>query len=198
MTIGLYLGVALGIVGFAVWIILRARRQGVNGWLIGCLAAILFSVLFMIKLRCSIGAYGCGFMSLTGGLTWHLIPGLTIFLGLWALCAALLNMLRSHGWQTWMNHLGRGMTPLLGLSIAVFWEILPVSIIHPPSVDGPCPDLPLICHDIPVMGFGGLLYWTVPFVVWAAMTVWADVSRMLAGEANPLNARQPSKGSLIP
>ena len=183
MTVVLYLGVALGIVGLAVWMIHRASGLVLNGWLVGWLSAILFSVLFMIKLRCSTGEYGCGFMSLTGGLTWHLIPGLVGFLVLWALCAVILNMVSPNGWSMWMNRLGRAMTPLLGLGIAVVWEILPVSIIHPPSVDGPCPDLPIICHDIPVMGFGGLLYWTVPFVVWAAMTIWKDVSRLLSTEA---------------
>lgn len=175
----LYLGVSLGIVGIAVWLILIVRRRGISGWFVGCLAGICFSILFMIKMRCKTDTYGCGFMSFTGGFTWHLFAGLAVFGGMWALCGLILSRSVSEEWQFTMNHLGRAMTPLLGLGIAVVWEVLPVSLIHPPFVDGVCPDLPIICHDIPVWGYGGLLYWTAPFFAWATISIWLDVNRLL-------------------
>ena len=139
---------------------------------------MLFSILFMIKVRCRTGAYGCGFMSFTGGFTWHIIAGLMVFLGMWALCGAILSCSLDGGWLFSMDHFGRAMTPLLGLSVAVIWEILPVWLIHPPFVDGMCPDLPIICHDIPLWGYGGLLYWTAPFFIWTVIAVWWDVNRL--------------------
>lgn len=175
----LYIVVALSVLGFVCLGISAVRKSSLNGFLIGSLAAVWLSVLFMIKLRCRIAEYPCGFMSFTGGFTWHLFVGLVIFLGTWALAAVALNHVRSLGWWTWMDFLGRSMAPLLGLGIAVIWEVLPVSVIHPPFVGGPCPDLPVICHDIPLLGFGGLAYWSAPFLAWTAVTLWLDLKQAL-------------------
>jgi hypothetical protein len=125
----------------------------------------------MIKLRCATNAYPCGFMSFAGGFTWHLLVGAAAFLGIWGLAAALLHRVRPVGWTTWMEGLGRAGAPLLGLWLAVISETLPVRVIHPPSHGGPCPDLPVICHDLEFLGFGGLLYWTASFGLSAVVTL---------------------------
>jgi hypothetical protein len=169
-------------VAAAVAAVLTVRRLGVSGWLVGWLVLPAFSTLFMVKLRCAIGPYPCGFMSFTGGFTWHWLVGAAVFLTGWSLASALLAGIRRIGWWRWTERLGRGMTPLLGLWLAVLWEMLPVRIIHPPSYGGPCPDLPVICHDLPLFGFGGLAYWAVPFVMWAAVTMTMDVIAVLRGQ----------------
>lgn len=133
----------------------------------------------MVKLRCRTAPYPCGFMSFTGGFTWHFLVGVVVFLGAWGLSAALLHRVRPLGWATWMECVGRAGGPLLGLWVAVIWETLPVGIIHPPSYGGPCPDLPVICHDLPFLGFGGLLWWTAPFGAWTMVTLWTDLKQAL-------------------
>jgi hypothetical protein len=158
-----------------------AAGERLVGWLVG----IPFSVLVMIKLRCTIDAYPCGFMSFTGGFTWHLLVGAVVFLVTWGFAGALLHQIRPVGWTTWMERLGRAGAPGLGLWVAVIRETLPVRVIHPPSYGGPCPDLPVICHDLPLLGFGGLLYWTAPFGLWAVVTLWVDLKRALRrGDSN--------------
>ena len=183
MAMTLYMTVAMVAVGTTAMSIILVRKSVTSGFIVGGIAALCFATLFMIKLRCAVDAYPCGFMSFTGGFTWHFFAGLLSFAMLWILAGVLLNMMRASGWLVWMDHLGRAMAPLLGLGIAVVWEILPVTIIHPPYVDGPCPDIPIICHDIPVLGFGGLLYWTAPFMIWTAWTIWTDVGRLLVGDS---------------
>ena len=51
----LYLAMSGAVLGLAGWAIVWVRRRRVNGWLVG----IPFSVLVMIKLRCTIDAYPC-------------------------------------------------------------------------------------------------------------------------------------------
>jgi hypothetical protein len=172
----LYVVVAISLWGTAAFGITRVRSANTAGLIVGTFAGMCFSILFMIKLRCAVDSYPCGFMSFTGGLTWHLLPGLMGFAAAWMLCAAMLNRTRGIGWFEWMGRIGRSMAPLLGLWIAVVWESLPVEIIHPHEFGGVCPSLPIICHDIPLMGFGGLLYWSAPFGIWAAVTIWRDIS----------------------
>ena len=158
-------------------------RSKINGYVIGSMACIWFSILFMIKLRCSVtDEHVCGFMSFTGGFSWHLFVGLLVFLGSWSLASFMLNHAQAKGWSVWMDQLGRSMTPLLGLVIAVIWEILPSEVIHPSFDRGSCPDLPIICHDIPLMGLGGLFYWTAPFILWAAVNMWMDIKQALYQE----------------
>lgn len=133
----------------------------------------------MIKLRCATGPYPCGFMSFTGGFTWHWLAGAAVYLAGWGLAGATLTAVKPIGWRRCLEALGRAATPLLGLWLGVVWETLPVRIIHPPSHGGPCPDLPVICHDLPLFDFGGLAYWAVPFVVWSVVTTAVDVIAML-------------------
>lgn len=64
----IYLVVTLAFVGIVVIGIVRLRKIRPNGFLIGILGALPFSVLVMIKLRCLIDTYPCGFMAFTGGL----------------------------------------------------------------------------------------------------------------------------------
>jgi hypothetical protein len=139
------------------------------------MAAGLFSILFMIKLRCNIAEYPCGFMSFAGGITWHLLAGFVTFTGAWVITGMILNKWLSLGWRVWVDTLGRSMTPLLGLGIAVLWEVLPVQVIHPPSHGGPCPSIPIICHDTPLWGFGGLAFWSLPFLAWTAVLLLHDI-----------------------
>lgn len=122
----------------------------------------------MIQWRCKIsGGYDCGDISI-GGISWHLWAAL----GLLAFSFAFIAIVHS-----WTRHTklfdefgkvlyaGRALAGIWGY---VFWVALPISIIHPPGLGGICPDIPLVCHDIPVMGFGGGLWWAGPFFSAAA------------------------------
>ena len=153
--------------------------------MVGWLALPAFATLFMIKFRCTAGPYPCGFMSFTGGFSGHWLLGAVLFLGGWTLAALALSVMSRLAWRVWMERLGRGITPLLGLWVAVAWETLPISIIHPPSHGGPCPDLPIICHDLPLLGLGGLAYWGLPFVLWAAGTTLVDLMRAFRDTRGP-------------
>jgi hypothetical protein len=179
MIIFVYVTVALGVFGIAVWAISLLGKKAKTGWWIGWMVVPAFSILFMIKLRCMTEAYPCGFMSFTGGFTWHLVLGFVVFIAMWALSGAVLNCVYPINWADWMGILGRSMIPLVGLWLAVVWEVLPVSLIHPPTHGGPCPFLPIVCHDTPLMGFGGLAYWAGPFVLWAAVFVCRDVKHTI-------------------
>jgi len=174
----------LGFVILIRWI----RTTSVSGLLIGMAASPALAILAMIKLRCSfIGAnYPCGFMAFTGGFTWHILIGLGAFFGLWGMGSLVGNAFRPRGWVHWMQFLGRAAAPLMGLWLAVLWEVMPVSVIHPPEHGGSCPLLPVICHDTPLFGLGGLDYWAGPFVVWACVLIVMDLRSFLA--THPLAA----------
>ena len=172
----LYLFVAMMAVAVGLAATVRLRRATSHGFLIGVAGAVPFSILFMIKLRCSIGAYPCGFMSFAGGLTWHIMLGLAAYIGLWVISASGLHLVgRSIGLWQWIDILGRASAPLSGLWIAVVWESLPIRVIHNPLNGGLCPDLQVVCHDTPLFGWGGLAYWASPLLLWAASTVIYDI-----------------------
>jgi hypothetical protein len=165
----LYLGTTIVAIGI-IWMLIRSIPSESGGLLIGIVVIILLSILLMIKIRCKTGPFPCGFMSFTGGFTWHIFIGLLISPFIWVMSALLLNGVKKKGITNWMRRIGYWSRPLLGLCLAAIWEVLPVSIIHPPDYGGPCPNIPVICHDLPLLGFGGLLYWSLPFVVWAIIS----------------------------
>jgi len=67
----------------------------------------------------------------------------------------------------------------VGLRVVEIRETVPVSVFRPRSYGGPWPDLPVTRQDLPLLGFGGVLYWTAPFGLWAVGTLWADLKRPL-------------------
>jgi hypothetical protein len=161
----------LAFVAVVRWLRVRAG----HGIAIGVLASIAFAVLGMIKLRCTLSSAPCGFMSFTGGFTWHFFVALLLFLAVWSAGSWLGNASVPAGWGQWMAVLGRAAAPLIGLWLAVCWETLPVHLIHPPQFGGICPSLPMICHDTPLAGRGGLGFWTAPFALWAMVLLVSDV-----------------------
>ena len=175
MTVFVYVAVALGVLGITVWAIILLREKAQKGWWIGWMVLPAFAILFMIKLRCMTEAYPCGFMSFMGGFTWHLLLGFVVFIAMWVLAGSVFNSVYPIGWSVWMGTIGRSIIPLVGLWLAVAWEVLPARVIHPPTHGGHCPFLPIVCHDTPLMGLGGLAYWTGSFVVWAAIFIYRDV-----------------------
>jgi hypothetical protein len=48
---------------------------------------------------------------------------------------------------------------------------VPFQSIHPPNLGGTCPNIPVICHDVPLWGFGGALWWTAPFFAAAVLGI---------------------------
>ena len=123
-------------------------------WLALSLGA--FPFLGMVKLRCRFAeGWPCGWMSFHGGITWHIIPATWIML--------------SVGVIAWTLNTDRALHPLAGAWLALVWYSLPAWFIHPPSHGGSCPDWPILCHDRPLFGIGGLAYWLAPFIAWTAV-----------------------------
>jgi len=166
----IYLSVTAGVVAVVYMLIRRVPKES-NGFLVAAPSILFLSILLMIKVRCRLESYPCGFMSFTGGFTWHILIGLGLLPAGWFMFAGLLNNFKRKGVLQWMQIIGFCSKPLLGLSVAVIWEILPVSVIHPPSHGGPCPNIPVLCRDLSMFGFGGLLYWSAPFVIWALFSI---------------------------
>jgi hypothetical protein len=142
-------------------------------WLVG----IPFSVLvIVIKLRCMIDDYPCGFCGFYGGFTWHFWMGVVTFIGIGDGCSPAPSG-STYG-VDYLDGTVRSCCSTLG-------RVLDSSNLgnfttgdySPAQPGGPCPDLPIICHDIPLFGFSGLLYWMVPFALWAVVTVWTDIKQ---------------------
>jgi len=159
---GIYLAAA--IVSFAIVVVLVrlfCRRH------FGQAVTLLFVfapyvLLGMVRIRCKFERFNCGWMSFGGGITWHVLPSAIVI----GLIAYVIHRLR----------LTEAVKPLGGAWLGLLWYALPISVIHPPSHGGPCPSLPIICHDLPFLGLGGLFYWLLPFVLWAAFLVAAQAS----------------------
>jgi hypothetical protein len=178
---------------FLVVIGIRKLSSGFNGLWMGSFSVFFLSTLFMIKLRCLPGGnYPCGFMSFFGGFTWHFFAGLVFSVAIWVLSAFFLMKNLGGHLVGRMAEVGYWARPLVGLSLAFVWEILPVSIIHPPAQGGPCPNIPVICHDMPFLGYGGLLYWGLPFVIWATFTLYCGIRTELEQfRPTPLLSKTP-------
>lgn len=122
------------------------------------LATIFMPYVFlgMVKIRCRFDApFQCGWMSFTHGVTWHILIAAVIV-----------------GFVAFAVHrfgLTEAAKPLSGGWLALSWSVLPVTVIHPPSYGGPCPDIPIICHDLPLFALGGLFFWLLPFLVWSTI-----------------------------
>lgn len=124
------------------------------------LAIIFMPYVFlgMVKIRCRFDApFPCGWMSFTHGVTWHILIS-AVIVGLTAFTIYRLGLTEA-------------VKPLSGGWLALFWSVLPVQVIHPPPYGGPCPYIPVVCHDLPLFSLGGLFYWLLPFVVWSTVRV---------------------------
>lgn len=151
------LGTAVALTATVFLIILFLRHQFD---ILLTLVTIFMPYVFlgMVKIRCRFDApFPCGWMSFTYGVTWHVLIS-AVFVGLAAFTIHRLGLTEA-------------VKPLSGGWIALFWSVLPVTVIHPPSHGGPCPYIPLVCHDLPLFSLGGLFYWLLPFVVWSTIRV---------------------------
>jgi hypothetical protein len=124
-----------------------------------------YVLLGMVRIRCKFGiGFNCGWMSFSPGITWHIIPvAIGVSLMAWAISHVRLT---------------EAVKPFSGAWLGLIWYSLPIDVIHPPSHGGPCPNIPIICHDVPLLGIGGLFYWLFPFALWAMFRV---VAKFLAG-----------------
>ena len=152
-----------GIASLAVFVILVRVLSQYRLGRISTLAISFLPCVFlgMIRIRCKFDGFNCGWMSFSPGITWHIIP------------AALIIVLIA--WTIYHLGMTEAAKPLTGAWLALVWYSLPVSVIHPPSHGGPCPNIPIICHDLPLLGMGGLFYWLLPFVLWAMFRVGAQL-----------------------
>jgi hypothetical protein len=138
-----------------------------------------YILLGMVKLRCRIDApsYPCGWMSFHSGITWHAMPVALII----AACAAVVYRAR-------LTYI---VAPLAGGWAGLAWYAMPVRIIHPPAFGGHCPDIPILCHDMPLFGLGGLFYWLLPFALWTVLRLVRAVATS-ARQMRSLPSRQHS------
>ena len=128
------------------------------------------SVAIMIQWRCKLGfGYACGFMSFTGGFTYHFWIALLMIVAGIVLTALLLYFWRREQ-SVFLQLKGVlfAVRALAGVSIYAVWVSLPVPFIHFPDLGGSCPNIPLVCHDIPLLGLGGAFWYIIPFVLLAS------------------------------
>ena len=172
----IYVLVSAAVVALVIFAILKWFRH-MEPLAIGAAGSVLFAYLFMIKYRCMTGDFNCGFMGFQDGFTWHFWLGLAIAVAMWCGVSLVINLRFACGIRNSMRRLAAGSYPLLGLVIPCVWETLPRSLIHTPDLGGRCPDIPVICHDVAVLGFGGLPFLTIPFLVWALAVTLTTVKR---------------------
>lgn len=106
-----------------------------------------------------------------GGISWHLWAALGILVAGFSFIAWVQSLIRHTSLFCEIGKVLYAGHALAGIWAYVVWVALPISIIHPANLGGICPGLPLICHDIPLLGFGGGLWWAGPFMAAAALGI---------------------------
>lgn len=158
----IYMLGAVAAVIAATFLILLFLRQRLGALSTLVIIFIPYVILGMVKIRCTFDApFPCGWMSFIHGVTWHVIVS-----------AVIVGLV---GFVVHRFRLTEAVKPLGGAWLALFWILLPVSVIHPPSHGGPCPRIPVVCHDLPLFSLGGLFYWLLPFFIWSMVRVASQV-----------------------
>ena len=159
--------------------------------------ALLFSPLIilplaiwgMIQWRCKIsGGFECGWMSFGGGVTWHFWASAGIVMMVLGCTSWAIARVRRSRWIDELRELTFASRALVGLWVYAIWVALPIAIIHPPSHGGPCPNIPLVCHDIPLLGLGGGFWLAVPFILVAGISFSKCTIRRLTTSSGTYHA----------
>lgn len=124
----------------------------------------------MIQWRCRIFEYPCGDIFF-GGISWHFWVTLGLLSASFVFSAIVRSLTRQTKPLRELGSLLYAARALAGIWAYVLWVALPISIIHPPRLGGACPNITLVCHDIPLMGFGGGFWWAAPFFGAAAFGI---------------------------
>lgn len=177
--VAVYVAFMAGLVYAVIRLVLAIGRR--HSLLLAPVIVVPLAIAVMIQWRCKLGTgYRCGFMSLEGGFTWHFWAALAaIAAGLVLAALALPRPGRSV--LARLAETLHGVRALAGVWLYVVWVSLPVPFIHIPELGGICPRIPLICHDVPVLGLGGAVWYVGPFLILAA----AGYLRRLLGGARP-------------
>jgi hypothetical protein len=165
----IYVGLTVLVLALAVLLIQVISKRNVLFFA----PVILFppAIWGMIEWRCKIsGGYPCGDIYI-GGISWHFWASLGLLVASFTLIAIVQSLIRQTKLFGELGNLLYAARAFAGIWAYVFWISLPQSIIHPPTHGGSCPNIPLICHDIPVMGFGGAIFWAGPFIAAAALGI---------------------------
>jgi hypothetical protein len=165
----IYLGVTLAALASAVLLILTVSRR--NVLVFAPVILIPPAWWAMIQWRCKIsGGYDCGH-AFSGGISWHFWAALAILAISFASLAVVFSWRQQTRPLQELGNLLLASRALAGLWAYILWAELPIPVSHPPSHGGTCPKIPLVCHDMPLGGFGGGLWWTGPFVASAALGI---------------------------
>jgi hypothetical protein len=134
----------------------------------------------MDQWRCHISGGFCGHI-LIGGILWHFWAALAILaISFSSLSLVLSSRHRTRPLQELDNRFS-SIRPLTGLWVWLVWQNVPVeSSIHPPNLGGTCPKIPVICHDVPLLGLGGAFWWTAPFFAAAVLGIARYIFAMRA------------------
>lgn len=155
-------------------------RKIQSGLVSGILTSVAVGLLAGTKYECLTQAYPCG--DILYQSYFPLATGIAIGLSfvVWMVFSVIFSM---HPFR-----LGLTTKPLSGLWFVVFWMNLPRTFIHPPLHDvvcpdrpggvcdiaqrGVCPNIPVLCHDVPLFNHGLLLWMSLPFILWAAWSFY--------------------------
>ena len=155
--IGVYLLFFVVCLAATIWMIRTLR----NGVLAGFLSCTAIGLLAGTKYECMTARYRCGDMLYSPYFPWETGMAIAAALLAWWLVSKTIGVKAAVS--------GLWTKPLAGLWLVVFWKVLPAPFIHVPRYGGSCPNIPLLCHDIPLFGFGELLWMSLPFIGW---TLW--------------------------
>jgi hypothetical protein len=166
LNIVIYFGITCAVLSVAVLLVLSITRQ--SALLFGPVILGAPAVWAMVQWRCKLSSrYACGDI-LDDGVSWHLWAALTILATGVTLIAGVLSLRQRTGILHELNNLLFASRALAGVWAYVFWASLPIPIIHAPD-NGICPNIPLVCHDIPLAGLGGGFWWAGPFFAASAL-----------------------------
>jgi hypothetical protein len=146
-----------------------AVRRLTNGILAGSMICLAVGILSGTKIACRDPDYPCGDMLYASHLPAETVVAVVAAFAAWLVAAI--------GFRVPAGRLALAVRPLAGLWLVVIWKNLPRPFIHVPRFGGGCPDLPLLCHDVPLFGYGELLWMSLPFLAWAAWTGLLAVRR---------------------
>lgn len=160
LHVGVYIAFFAGVAAAAVIGVRRLR----NGPLAGALICLAVGILVGTKIECSTTRYRCGDMLYQSYLPAVTVVSVVLAFALWIAAAAVLRVAP--------GRLALSVRPLAGLWLVILWKVLPRPFIHPVGWGGSCPTIPLLCHDVPLLGHGELLWMSLPFLGWAAWSGW--------------------------
>jgi hypothetical protein len=189
-----YLCVILALPVLAILLILAISRRNVLMFAPVIMTPTAWSAMIQWRHKIDLPrAYSSGHV-LAEGVSWHFWAALTILCISFASLALWFSWRQQTGLLQALGNLLFASRTLAGIWAYVVWAELPV---HPPTCN-----VPVVCHDVELWGFGGGLWWAGPFLAAAALNIARSLLIARERRARPaaeqtsrlyLNAKRPQR-----